>query len=50
MLLVPRRCKDYATLGVKRSGYFDIDPDGFNFGEAPFKAFCRLDNNGNLLF
>ncbi len=40
MYAVPKTCDGYVKLGMTRSGQYDIDPDGFETGEAPISVKC----------
>ncbi len=37
---VMRSCHEYWKAGVTISGLYEIDPDGFNHGEPPFRVYC----------
>ncbi len=42
-VLVPRSCHEYLSRGIFESGYYDVDPDGFNFGQVPVRVYCRME-------
>ncbi len=41
---VARTCHEYMVRGGTKSGLYDIDPDGFDFGSPPIKAFCHFED------
>ena len=37
-----RSCAEYSRFGVKKDGFYQVDPDGPLLGQLPFKVFCNF--------
>ena len=35
-------CEGYKEAGITKSDWYEIDPDGTEFGEAPITAYCNF--------
>ncbi len=46
-ILDPRSCHDLANFGIRTSGFYLIDPDGFAIGEGPIRVYCNVDSRGH---
>ncbi len=43
LYVVPHTCQEYFDRGIQSSGFYDIDPDGFNYGLVPIRVFCYVE-------
>ena len=42
-----RSCEELRLASYRTDGYYDIDPDGINFGQPVFTVYCEMDNGND---
>ncbi len=44
--VVPPSCDHMQRLGIERSGFYKVDPDGFAIGSPPITVYCNFTTGG----